>query len=304
MVTTVADLPTSFWGGYIALVTLLSFVAFVWLVADVYFSKADDHELADQTWDHDLKEGSSPAPLWWFWLLFALLIFSVVYLMLYPGVGTYSGALRWSQGGELAAAHAEYAAEFGERRTRIEQVAVEELLDEPRVIEAGAHVFAVHCAACHGQTASGQADLFPNLIDAHWQWGETPDAIATTIRSGRTAVMPPLGAVLGEAGVAAMTDYVIALGEGRAAGPAFDAARMRYAETCIACHGPDATGNPLLGAPDLTAGVYLYGRDPAAVRQTITDGRQGQMPAFGERLDATQIKLLTVWLRSQVVAAN
>lgn len=294
-----ADMPTSFWGGYIAVVTLVSFAAFVWLVVDVYFSKADDHELASQKWDHDLKEGSAPAPLWWFWLLFALLIVSVIYLMLYPGLGTFSGALRWSQGGELADSHADYAAEFGERRARIVEEPVEGLLDEPRVIEAGASVFAVHCAACHGQAATGQANLFPSLLDAHWQWGDSPEAIATTIRSGRMAIMPPLEAALGEAGVTVMAEYVLALGEGRAAGSEFDGARSRYAETCIACHGADATGNTLLGAPDLTAGVYVYGGDLGSIRTTIAAGRQGQMPAFVGRLDDTQIKLVTVWLRSR-----
>ena len=294
-----ADLPTSFWGGYIAVLTLVSLAAFVWLVVDVYFSKSDDHELASQKWDHDLKEGSAPAPLWWFWLLFALLIVSVIYLMLYPGLGTFSGVLRWSQGGELADSHADYAAEFGERRERIVEESVAELLDEPRVVAAGANVFAVHCAACHGQAAAGQADLFPNLLDEHWQWGDSPEAIATTIRSGRVAIMPPLEATLGEAGVAAMADYVLALGEGRAGAAEFDGARQRYAETCFACHGADATGNPLLGAPDLTAGIYVYGGDPDSIRATIAAGRQGQMPGFGGRLDETQIKLLTVWLRSR-----
>ncbi len=294
-----ADMPTSFWGGYIAVITLVSFAAFVWLVVDVYFSKADDHELASQKWDNDLKEGSAPAPLWWFWLLFALLIVSVIYLMLYPGLGTFSGALRWSQGGELADAHADYAAEFGERRERIVEEPVEGLLDEPRVIEAGASVFAVNCAACHGQAATGQADLFPNLLDRHWQWGDSPEAIATTVRAGRMAIMPPLEATLGEAGVAAMAEYVLALGQGRAGTAQFDAARTRYGEICVACHGADATGNALLGAPDLTAGIYVYGGDLDSIRATIAAGRQGQMPAFGGRLDETQIKLVTVWLRSR-----
>jgi len=293
-----ADLPSAFWGGYIAVITIVTFVAFVWLIVDVYYSKEGDEELAGKTWDHDLREGSAPAPIWWFWLLFSLLIVSVLYLMLYPGLGTFEGALRWSQGGELAEARAEYELEFGERRERIAEVGVEELLDEPRVIEAGSHVYAVHCAVCHGPDAGGQADLFPSLMDSHWQWGGSDAAIAQTIRSGRQAVMPPLADPLGEDGLAAMTGYVVALGDGSAGAPEHAAARQRFAELCSACHGAEATGNPVLGAPDLTAGVYIYGGGRDAIRQTIAGGRQGQMPAFGERLDATQIKLLTVWLRA------
>jgi cytochrome c oxidase cbb3-type subunit 3 len=96
-----------------------------------------------------------------------------------------------------------------------------------------------------------------------------------------------------------MADYVLALGEGRAGGAGFDAARTQFGQLCFACHGADATGNIALGAPDLTDGVYVYGSDLASIRATIADGRQGQMPGFGERLDETQIKLLTVWLSSR-----
>lgn len=298
------DLPTAFWGGWITVITLVSLIGFTWLIVDVYFSKADDAELEHQTWDHDLKEGSAPAPVWWFWLLFALLIVSVIYLMLYPGLGTFQGALRWSQGGDLAAAAESYADEFGERRARIAGVTVEDLLDEPRVIDAGGHVFAVHCASCHGPEAGGQADLFPALTDAHWQWGATAAAIETTIRAGRLAVMPPLAGTLSEAELDAMTDYVIALGEGRAGGEEFAAQRTRFAEICSACHGADASGNTTLGAPDLTRGVYTYGGDAASIRETLAAGRQGQMPAFGERLDDTQIRLVSVWLAARGAATE
>lgn len=299
-----ADLPGAFWGGYISVITLVTLAAFVWLIVDVYYSKESDEELAGKTWDHDLKEGSAPAPIWWFWLLFSLLIVSVVYLMLYPGLGRFQGVLRWSQGGELSAAQEEYEAEFGERRARIAAVAVEDLLDEPRVIDAGSHVYAVHCAACHGPDGTGQADLFPNLMDAHWQWGATPTEIEQTVRNGRIAVMPPLAGPLGPDGVAAMTGYVMALAAGTADADEFESARMRYTELCSACHGVDATGTTAVGAPNLAAGVYLYGGSYEAIYETIANGRQGQMPGFGDRLDDTQVKLVTVWLRDRAAAAE
>jgi cytochrome c oxidase cbb3-type subunit 3 len=65
---------------------------------------------------------------------------------------------------------------------------------------------------------------------------------------------------------------------------------------CSACHGADGTGNPLLGAPNLTDDVWLYGGSEAAIVETIANGRSGVMPAFAARLDATQIRMLAAWL--------
>ena len=65
---------------------------------------------------------------------------------------------------------------------------------------------------------------------------------------------------------------------------------------CVACHGPAGAGNALLGAPSLVDDVALYGNDREAIRYSLVNGRYGEMPAFGERLDDTQIRLLVAWL--------
>jgi cytochrome c oxidase cbb3-type subunit 3 len=101
-----------------------------------------------------------------------------------------------------------------------------------------------------------------------------------------------------------MAEYVIALAEGRADDEAFAPARAQFSLFCSACHGALAAGNPLLGAPNLTAGVYTYGGDYDSIYQTIANGRQGQMPGFGERLDDTEINLLAAWLYSRSAEAD
>ena len=113
------EMPSEFWSGYIAGITILSLVALCWLVFNVYFSNASDADVGQHVWDDDLREGTSPAPLWWFWLILALLAFSVLYLMLYPGLGSYRGVLEWSQGGDVDVAEARFQSEFGERRAQI-----------------------------------------------------------------------------------------------------------------------------------------------------------------------------------------
>ena len=78
-----ADMPTDFWSGWIILVTTVSFAGLGWLLYSVYFSENADTPAEHPVWDQNLREGAAPAPMWWFWLMFALMILSVVYLMLY-----------------------------------------------------------------------------------------------------------------------------------------------------------------------------------------------------------------------------
>ena len=54
-----------------------------------------------------------------------------------------------------------------------------------------------------------------------------------------------------------------------------------FRDNCAACHGRNARGNPLLGAPNLTDDDWLYGGDGKAIETSILDGRRGAMPAWG-----------------------
>ena len=112
-----ADMPTEFWGGWIVVITVTTFFALLWFVIDVYRSGDEPHE--QEVWDETLREGARPAPIWWFWFILALMIVSVIYVMLYPGLGTWRGALGWSQGGHIAERFADYDARFGAERRRL-----------------------------------------------------------------------------------------------------------------------------------------------------------------------------------------
>ena len=72
--------------------------------------------------------------------------------------------------------------------------------------------------------------------------------------------------------------------------------RIQYDQFCSACHGVDGVGNPVLGASNLVDDVSLYGSSDEAVAYSIAIGRTGEMPAFGTRLDDTQIRLLVALL--------
>jgi cytochrome c oxidase cbb3-type subunit III len=300
----VADLATDFWSGWVATITIVTLIALGWLVASVYFPRGAEHEVPDQVWDETLREGSTAAPLWWFWLLVALLAITVVYLMLYPGLGSYRGALRWSQGGRIAASAERYEQEFGAARAAIAATDLASLRANAAALGSGESVFKNHCAACHGEDARGQALLFPDLTDASWQWGGDTQQLDQTIALGRKAVMPPWQAVIGDDGVAQVADYVLSLSGagGRSPGgtDASDASEgvQLYQTYCSACHGISGAGLAALGAPALNDDVWLYGGSVDAVRASIALGRTGEMPAFGGRLDAAQLKLLAAWLTS------
>ncbi|MFO1467351.1 MAG: cytochrome-c oxidase, cbb3-type subunit III [Steroidobacteraceae bacterium] len=59
-------------------------------------------------------------------------------------------------------------------------------------------------------------------------------------------------------------------------------ARNLFALNCSTCHGSDARGAK--GFPNLTDNDWLWGGSEAAILQTITNGRDGVMPPWGQVL--------------------
>ena len=193
-----ADLPSDFWGGWIVTITVASFIALLWLVIDVYRSGPDKNE--DLVWDETLREGAKPAPIWWFWFILALMTISVIYVMLYPGLGQWRGALGWSMGSRIAERHVDYESEFGDVRRSLLRQPLAALAESEAAMTSAWHVFNNHCSSCHGRDAAGQAKTFPDLRDSAWQWGADESQIVATIHSGRQAAMPGWSTVVGQEG--------------------------------------------------------------------------------------------------------
>jgi cytochrome c oxidase cbb3-type subunit 3 len=61
-----------------------------------------------------------------------------------------------------------------------------------------------------------------------------------------------------------------------------------FASNCAICHGEDGKGG---AGPDLSMD-YEYGKTPAEVKTTISEGHRGEMPAFGGRLSSEEIDAL------------
>lgn len=285
---------------FVIVLTGLNIAGMAWLFLannKVKAGQSADGE-ASHCWDGDLTELNNPLPRWWLWLFFGSLVFSLVYLALYPGMGNFRGLLGWSTDRQLAAQVSRAEAAQAPRYERYAAMSLPELSRDPEAMATARSLFANDCAGCHGSDARGAAG-FPNLTDNAWLYGGEPDTVLATIGSGRMGVMPAWQAVLGDGGVNEVVAYVLTL-EGRTGGaPALvEAGAQKYATFCVACHGPQGKGNPVLGAPDLTDGWFMYGGDEATLRTTIATGRQGQMPAFNTLLGPDRVRLMAAYVLS------
>lgn len=282
---------------YIIILTVLNVAGLAWLLLAVRPKPGETttSETTGHVWDEDLREYNNPLPRWWLWLFILTIVFAIAYLVLFPGMGSYQGTLGWTS----AKQHDE---QFAANEARLQQTlapfatqTIEQLEQNPAARTVGRNLFANNCATCHGSDGRG-APGFPNLVDGDWLWGGSPETVVETINNGRIGIMAPWGEALGPQGVEDVVAYTLSL-SGRTV-PAGNAAngKARYEEMCVACHGPDGSGNPALGAPNLTDKIWLHGGSPAAVRHTIELGRQNEMPAQGDRLGAVRINLLAAYV--------
>lgn len=75
-----------------------------------------------------------------------------------------------------------------------------------------------------------------------------------------------------------------------------DIAGRLYAANCSTCHGSDARG--AIGFPNLADNDWIWGSDPAAITQTITNGRVAAMPAWGAALGDDGVKATVAYVKS------
>lgn len=79
----------------------------------------------------------------------------------------------------------------------------------------GSEVYLNNCAACHMD--GGEGDIYlgaPNLTDAIWLYGGSPEAIEETVRHARYGLMPAWSDRLSEAEIRAVSIWVHAQGGG------------------------------------------------------------------------------------------
>jgi cytochrome c oxidase cbb3-type subunit 3 len=294
-----SQFTSSFWDFYIGVISVVSILAcgVLLLAQSKRRIAAGESETTGHTWDEDLGEYNNPLPSWWTWLFWITIVFALVYLALYPGLGSYAGYWKWTQVGQLEQENAQANAQFGPLYEKFARQDAAQLAQSPEALAIGQKLFLNNCAQCHASDGAGSRG-FPNLTDGDWLYGGDPASIKLSITEGRNGVMPPFGPALGEQGTKDVAHYVMSL-----SGMANDSIRTArgkpmFAQTCAACHGAEGKGNPQLGAPNLTDRIWLYGAGEPMIIESITRGRNNQMPANKELLSPAKIHLLTAYVHS------
>lgn len=288
-----------FWNWWVVLISVGTILACWWLLhwtKGVSERSDDDDGSTGHVWDEDIRELNTPLPRWWLHLFNITIVFALVYLALYPGLGNFSGFLGWTQIGQYDEAMASAAVAQEPVFARFREMDGNALMADAEAREIGGRLFGNNCAMCHGSDGRG-AKGFPNLADNDWLWGDSYDTVLSSISTGRIGAMPPMGAALGEDGVREVVAHVQQL-SGQKADPEMAAAgQARFQMVCMACHGMDGTGNQALGAPNLTDEIWLYGGNPADIEATIVSGRNGNMPAHENLLNEDRRRLLAAYVK-------
>jgi cytochrome c oxidase cbb3-type subunit III len=294
-----SDFTSGFWSWFIAIATLagiLGCALLLWMQSTRRLQKGEKAKLHGHVWDDDLTEYNNPLPRWWMWLFYITIVFSLAYLVFYPGLGNFAGTLGWTAKNEYTAEIKDADAQYGPLFAKYAQIDVATLAKDPQANAMGQRLFLNYCAQCHGSDAGG-AKGFPNLRDHDWLYGGDPASIETSILHGRNGVMPAHGALIGEENIVPMANYVRAL-----AGLKHDARLAALGQTrfaiCSACHGADGKGNQAIGAPNLTDNIWLYGSAEETIVETLRLGRNNQMPAQQERLGDAKVHLLAAYVYS------
>lgn len=285
---------TSGWHWFVIIGTGLSLAGCLWLLLSN--RKTSDQATTGHEWD-GIEELDSPLPMWWVWMFVLSIVFGLGYLAYYPGLGNFEGLGGWSSANEIERQEAQHQARFAPLYEELAAKSPDELAEDRLAMQVGRRLFINQCSTCHGVNAKG-AFGFPDLTDEEWIWGDSYDHIKQTIEKGRLAQMPAWGTILGEEGVNQVTQYVLKV-SGREHDEALSAdGAQKFSMYCVACHNADGKGNALLGAPDLTNDIWLYGGDVNRISYTIREGRQGNMPAQAELLSPEKIHILASYVRS------
>ena len=294
-----ADFINDFWSVYIAILVALSIIGcgvLLWSQSKVQVTVPKDGKVETTGHVYDgLEEFNNPMPRWWMWLFYITIVFAVIYLVLYPGFGSFSGKLGWRSAGQYQEEVKLAEAEVGPMFEKYKATDLKALAADSKANAMGERLFLTYCAQCHGSDAHGNKG-FPNLADRDWLYGGDPATIKLSILNGRHGQMPPMGAAVGsEKDIESVAHYVLSL-----SGSAHDsikatAGREKFA-VCAACHGADGKGMAAMGAPNLTDKTWLYGGSVATIMETIRLGRNNVMPAFADFLGEAKVHLLAAYV--------
>lgn len=295
-----SDFFSSFWTFYIALGSLGGIAWLTYLLITNSKAKApaegETVKSTGHSWD-GIEELNNPLPFWWVAMFYISIVFALIYLILYPGIGTAKGVLGWTSAKEHSDEVEQAIAKYEPLYQKYASIPIAELAKNAKANQTGGRLFATYCTICHGSDGRGNRG-FPNITDKDWLYGGTTEQIKTTIMNGRHGNMPAWLPVLGKEGVRNVASYVLSLSSREAPAEEIAAGQKIFATNCVGCHQPDGKGLHALGAPNLTDNIWLYGGTRGTIEKTISQGRGGVMPAHKDLLGEQKVHILAAYVYS------
>ena len=237
-------------------------------------------ELADETWDDDIREYYNPLPMGWSLMYLALMAWGMWYFIIGYPVNGYSQIGEYNE--DVAAHDAKFQKEYAS-------------ISGERLVEMGESVFLAECKVCHGISADGIDGKAANLNQRIEE-----KSVRHVIEHGSNnkllgyeMPMPDRSALFNANTGSLISDAEIEIVSIYLANGMRGAGADVFAGTCAACHGENGTG--LEGvAPSIS--TFTTG----LVTNVLHNGMKGvigAMPAFN-RLNETQIKAVSAYINS------
>jgi len=290
------------WSIFISVLVIGNLIGVMWLLLATSSKKTaasgnpDEVESTGHEWD-GITELNHPLPRWWFNLFILTTVFAVVYMYLYPALGSYAGSLGWTQLNQLEDQMELNRADRAEFFERFEGMSLEALQTSDAAMKTASRLFANNCAVCHGSDARGSKG-FPNLTDDDWLYGNSGSAIEQSILQGRQGMMPAFGPMLSDSQIKELAQYVLSFSGQETDASRASAGKATFDMQCAVCHGAEGTGNQMLGAPNLSDDTWLYGGLMKDITATIQLGRSGKMPAHNNILSEDEARVLSAYVLS------
>ena len=254
--------------GAAAILTISTFVVLKYI--NQMKNDTASGELADENWD-GIGEYKNPVPTGWAIIYVGAIIWMFWYFTMGYPINGFSQIGQWNEETN------EYNAKFKEKWTNP---------NDQTLNAMGQSIFLVQCAPCHGVDAEGIAGKAQDLTKRI-----SKEQVEYTIRNGSNHLteaypggMPPM--MLSEdADIKEVSAYVA---------NGFKGEQPAAYATCVACHGDNGEGMPMVGP-----NIKSY--DDSLVTAVLKQGKKGllgHMPSFNERLNETQEKALASYIRS------
>lgn len=284
-------------------------------MSEPHFDEKSGMETTGHEWD-GIRELNNPLPRWWLTILYASIIWSFGYMIVYPAwplVSSYTkGVFGYSSRAEVVEQVAIAKAEQKQYLDKLTNASLEQIRTDEEMLgfamAGGRAAFKVNCSQCHGSGAQGFQG-YPNLNDDEWLWGGSVDDIHFTITHGvrnelsedaRQSAMPAFlkDEILERSQISDVAEYVLSISGASSDAEAAQRGEPLFVENCVACHGEGGIGNAEFGAPSLNNQIWLYGGDKASIVETVSYSRKGVMPAWGKILDPIVVKQLAIYIHS------